>query len=171
MSAIPRGSSMKAFGSPMSAVSEALDDPDCHSVYSNTPRRHTIHAGDMPQHLLPPGSSKRGLISEFDNECDADCELKTPPRDSSYSHGAVMSAKEKLEEKKTELDPVQYRGRHSLPGRRMMETPHPMEEKVENKAFLPETIWRDFISSGKSLVSICFMMMASLSSHACVSSN
>lgn len=145
MSAMPRGSNPKTFGSPMSAVSESLDDPDCHSVYNNTPRRHTIHAGDMPQHLLPPSSSKRGLICEFDNEYD----MKTPPRDASFSHGAVLSAKDKLEEKQPERDSAHYKGRHSLSGGHMMETPHPMEEKMHSKEFLPETIWRDFISNGK----------------------
>jgi hypothetical protein len=158
MAALPRGTTLKTFGSPMSAVSEALDDPDCNSVYSSAPRRHTIHAGDMPQHLLPPlsVSSKRGLISEFDNESDAGCDLKTPTRNgsymqgnSSYSGGVVFAAIEELEEKKTENDHVKYQGRHSLPGRHIMDTPHPMEEKMHNNGLLPETIWRDFISNGK----------------------
>lgn len=155
MSALPRGSAMKAFGSPMSAVSESLEDPDCHSVsYSGTPRRHTIHAGDMPQHLLPPGSSKRGLAGEFDNESNAD-DLKTPTRDGSFSYGSVLSAKEKIEEKKFENEPAHFRGRHSLPGRPLGETPLPIEEKYNSKAFLPETIWRDFICDGEFVIA-CF---------------
>ena len=143
-----RSSSMKGFGSPMSAVSETLDDPDCHSVYNNAPsRRHTIHAGDIPTHLMP----KRGLQTEFDNETNDNNEynLKTPANNVSFAN-AFEEAAAREEEKKSENEPrSSYRGRHSMPGRPIGETPLPIDEKHANRALLPETIWRDFIVDGK----------------------
>lgn len=161
---MPRTASMKAaFGSPMSNVSEALDDPDCQSVFGETPRRHTIHAGDIPSHLLPPGvaSAKRGLTGEFEGEDYSNgYNPKTPKGQSaSYSSGMTLSGKDKLEEKKSEYEPGRYRGRHSLPGRGFGETPLPGEEKIPTKGYLQETVWRDFISNGKwfafSLTKLC----------------
>jgi len=153
-STLPSRSSMsKGFGSPLSNVSETLDDPDCHSVYSmgNTPhRRHTMQ--------LLASASKRGLVTEFDKEDQngtdntQEDDLKTPKGHHSYSNGMNYSGRVKLEEKKIEDEPGtagRYRGRHSLPGRGFGETPLPGEEKIAPQAFLPETIWRDFISSGK----------------------
>lgn len=159
MSALPRGTAMKSFGSPLSNVSEALDDPDCQSVYSSTPRRHTIHAGDMPQHLLPPGSSKRGLAGEFDEEAKARAfNAKSPT--GLYS---LLPGSEKLEEKKLEHEPMHYKGRHSLPGRQMADTTPLMQDKVPYRGLLPETIWRDFISHGKLIACLtrCFAPLSS----------
>jgi hypothetical protein len=148
MSALPRGTAMKNFGSPMSNVSETLDDPDCQSVYSSTPRRHTLHAGDMPQHLLPPG--KRGLAGEFDDEASSlGFNAKSPPGRYSLPPGSVHRGEGKLEEKKLENEPIHYKGRHSLPGRHMADTTPLMQDKVLYRGLLPETIWRDFISNGK----------------------
>jgi hypothetical protein len=160
MSALPRGTAIKSFGSPMSNVSESLDDPDCQSVYSSTTRRHTIHAGDMPQHLLPPGSSKRGLTGEFDDEVNSHAfTAKRPSGSYSLLPGSVHFAEDTLEEKKLEHEPMHYKGRHSLPGRPMADTTPLMQDKVPYRGPLPETIWRDFISNGKLIA--CFTLFCS----------
>ena len=145
---IPRSGSMRGFGSPMSAVSETLDDPETHSVYNSSApsRRHTIHGGDT--HIIPPGSAQRGLQIEFNNENTNPNNLKTPASGVSFANAFEEAAAKDEEEKKNEHEP-----RGSLKGRPVGETPFPIDEKHGGRALLPETIWRDFITSGTYCVS------------------
>jgi len=152
-----RSGTMRCFGSPMSAVSETLDDPDCLSVYDSNnnnhgpSRRHTIHAGD--RHF------QRGLESEFENEKSSSnnnnynqqpqqYKLETPVNNVSFAN--AFEEAQAVEEKKSEHEPGSvYRSRHSTAeGRPLGETPLPIDEQHAGRGVLPETIWRDFISSG-----------------------
>lgn len=141
--------SPRAFGSPMSGISETLDDPDCHSVHGGgTPcRRHTIHAGDIPNHLLPPG---RALANDFDREGG-----ENNANNNSYlsASPSVKETKDKYEseEKKDDDMPRTVPGHIQDRSFFVGQTPLPNEEKIA-KTHLPETIWRDFISSGKIFV-------------------
>lgn len=133
MSSYP-GSGGKGFGSPMSPlsrVSESLIDPDCQSVATTNTRRHTFHGGSP--NIPRPDSSIRVLQAEFENETPHDNDANK------YASPGNISVKSKKgmfesEEKKSD-DDVSRR--------------HTISSPLKVKKSLPETIWRDFISSGK----------------------
>lgn len=147
---IPRSASMRGFGSPMSAVSESLDDPDSHSVYNNSApsRRHTIHGG----------GTRRGLNVQYgDGDSNpSNYNLKTPVSGVSFANAFEEAAAREEEEKKNEHEP-----KSSFKGRNAGETPFPIDEKHGGEALLPETIWRDFITSGTFCAPTTFALRSS----------